>query len=118
MLAQKLKMVEIAKAMALATTDFVTSSGMGKIASIMAKMIQLIAVLVQPTIKNLASCWKVLVNFERWRRLQPQATKRSMMSPSDFFASFFSCEAEAAACTSEVDVLSDEFFLATILPLL
>ncbi len=113
MLAQKLKMVEMAKAIALATTDFATSSAIGKTASMIAKMIQLIAVLVQPTMKNLASCWKVLANFERCRRLQPQATKRSIISPSDFFDGFF-----GEVSDELLGGFFDGFFLADIVPLL
>ena len=55
-LAQKLKIVAKAKAIALAKTDLATSSVIGRKCSAIAKMVQLMAVLISPTIVNLANC--------------------------------------------------------------
>ncbi len=55
-LAQKLKIVAKAKAIALATTDLATSSVIGSNLREIAKIVQLMAVLITPTMVNLASC--------------------------------------------------------------
>lgn len=87
-LAQKLKIVARAKAIALATAERATSSEIGKKCRAMAKIVQLIMVLVTPTMKNLASCWKIWVCLSRWSSPQPQATSRSMKSSLAFFVMY------------------------------